>query len=191
MRVLQMLWHRTGNLDYRNQANGLIAGFASTIERRPSSYAYMLTGIEDFREGELSARGFAAQGGIRLEGSIQSLSDGKQLLSVAIEIPQAWHINSNRPKSKELIPTQLKLSDRATGWQLGPVTYPNDSMQQLAFQSEPLAVYENKIQLQALLEKSDPTANNAPLPVELTLQACNNEICLPPEQITLRISQSE
>jgi uncharacterized protein YyaL (SSP411 family) len=189
MRVLQMLWHRTGNLDYRNQANGLIAGFASTIERRPSSYAYMLTGIEDFREGELSARGFAAQGGIRLEGTIQSLSDGKQLLSVAIEIPQGWHINSNLPKSKELIPTQLKLSDRATGWQLGPVTYPNDSMQQLAFQSEPLAVYENKIQLQALLKKSDPTANNAPLPVELTLQACNNETCLPPERITLRISQ--
>ncbi len=191
LRVLQMLWHRTGRLDYRNQANNLIAGFAGEIERQPHGFAYMLTAIDDLRNGELSARGFVAQGGIRLTGSLRRMADNKSLLSVDIEIPEGWHINSHQPGSKDLIPTELRLPGKAGNWKLAPVTYPKHSMQKLAFQSEPLAVYESRIQLQALVEQLSETGRQSPLPIEVSLQACNNEVCLPPEQITLRISHSE
>ncbi len=153
LRVLQMLWQRTGSLGYRDQANALISGFAGSIERQPSGYAYMLTAIDDLRNGELSARGYAAQGGIRLDGSLQPLGDEKSLLSVDIDIPEGWHINSHQPNSQDLIPTELKLPVAGSQWQMAPVTYPQHNMQQLAFQSEPLAVYEKRIQLQAMVER--------------------------------------
>ncbi|MDJ0807929.1 MAG: DUF255 domain-containing protein [Gammaproteobacteria bacterium] len=188
LRSMQMLWQRTGQLDYRNQANALIGSFAGSIERQPISYAYMLTAIDDLRNGELSAHGYAAQGGIHLAGSLQTVDGNKSLLKVDIEIPEGWHINSHQPASKELVPTRLKLAEDADNWQMAPVTYPKHSMQKLAFQSEPLAVYEEKLQLQALVEKKTQK-DDRPLSVELSLQACNNQVCLPPEQVRLRISQ--
>jgi hypothetical protein len=150
-----------------------------------------LTGIDDLRNGELSARGYAAQGGIRLEASLQALADKKKLLNVLIPIPAGWHLNSNQPQSADLIATELRLAEQQQGWHMAPVTYPKAGLQQLAFQSAPLTVYSGKIQLQALLEKSTESADSSPLAVELTLQACNDEVCLPPERIVLHVSLNQ
>ena len=191
LRVLQMLWKRTGDPVYRRQAEGLIGGFAAAVERHPTGYAYLLTGIDDLRHGELSARGYAAQGGIRLHGSLQALQDDKRLLQVRLRIPEGWHINANRPQSDKLIATELQLTETQLGWQMAPVTYPRPTQQKLAFHNEPLAVYTGDIQLQALLEQSGAAPDRSPLAVEVRLQACNDRICLPPEQVRLNIPQSD
>jgi uncharacterized protein YyaL (SSP411 family) len=191
LRVLQRLWLRTGKPEYRNRANELIAALAGRIASEPYNHAYLITGLQDLREGELSQRGYAAQGGIRLAGSLKPLSDGKRLLQVRIEIPEGWHINADQPESKDLIATELTLGERAKGWKLGPVTYPKASRQQLAFQSVPLSVYTGAIRLEAIVETGSAEPLNFPLPVALRLQACNNEVCLPPEQLSLRIHHPE
>ena len=187
LHVLQMLSERTDKHDYKVAADALITYFAGNIGQQPNGYGYLLTALENLNHGALTARQYAANGGIRLQGRLQVLDEKKQLLNVEINIPQGWHINSHQPKSADLIPTELRLSDGASGWQLAPVTYPQESTQKLAFQSEPLSVYTGRIQLQALVERAPTADNRLMLPVELSLQACNNEVCLPPEQLTLRI----
>ncbi|MEW8657179.1 MAG: thioredoxin domain-containing protein [Candidatus Thiodiazotropha endolucinida] len=185
--VLQRLWQRTGKLDYRRQTDALIARFAPSIERNPTSYGYLLTATASHLHGELGGLAYAAQGGIRIEGAV-ALSSNQLLLSVDIDIPDGWHINSNQPMAKDLIATRLKLSERVQGWQMGPVTYPEEEHQVLAFQQQPLSVFSGKVRLQALVstEESSPTAPLI-LPLEIRLQACNDQVCLAPETVTLSL----
>ncbi|MCG8126020.1 MAG: protein-disulfide reductase DsbD family protein, partial [Candidatus Thiodiazotropha taylori] len=56
----------------------------------------------------------------------------------------------------------------------------------LAFQQQPVSVYGGDISLQTLLKQVDENRpDSTTLPVELQLQACNDQVCLPPETVTL------
>ncbi|MES9969437.1 MAG: DUF255 domain-containing protein [Candidatus Thiodiazotropha sp.] len=185
--LLQRLWQRTGKLDYRRLTDALIARFAPSIEGNPISYGYLLTAVANHRQGELATLAYAAQGGVRIEGAL--IPKGKQLLvNVDIHIPDGWHINSDQPGVKDLIATRMSLSDRAQGWQLGAVSYPEGKRQQLAFQQQPLSLFSGMVRLQASIsvEDDNPSASLA-LPLEVRLQACNDKVCLAPESITLSL----
>jgi uncharacterized protein YyaL (SSP411 family) len=185
--VLQRLWQRTGKLDYRRLTEALIARFAPSIERNPTSYGYLLAATANHLHGELGGLAYAAQGGIRIEGALSSASN-QLLLNVDIHIPDGWHINANRPMVKDLIATRLKRSDRAQGWQMGPVTYPEGERQVLAFQRQPLSVYSGKVRLQALVSREEEHLSTPLiLPLVLRLQACNDQVCLAPETVTLTL----
>ncbi len=117
------------------------------------------------------------------------MSDNKQLLELAIQIPEGWHINAHHPLGESLIPTELRPGQqpaRVATWP--PVTYPSPVQQKLAFQHDPLLVYEGNIQLQATLEHKRTPGNGGAtlLDLELQLQACSDEVCLPPETIQLQ-----
>jgi hypothetical protein len=177
--LLQRLWQRSGEPQYRRLTDALIARFAPSIERNPTSYGYLLSAVANHRQGELEARAYAAQGGIRIEGSV-SPAPGGPVLRVDIEIPDGWHINAHQPRSKALIPTRMSLSEKAKGWRLGAVDYPR---------GEPLSVYSGRVRLQASLSSAKPDPSGLRiLPVELRLQACNDRVCLPPETLTLSLA---
>ncbi|MCU7906093.1 MAG: thioredoxin domain-containing protein [Candidatus Thiodiazotropha sp. (ex Epidulcina cf. delphinae)] len=188
--LLQRLWQRSGNLAYRRLTDALIARFAPAIELNPNSYAYLLSAVADHHHGELGARAYAAQGGIRIEGSITQAS-ARSLLTVEIDIPEAWHINSNLPMGKDLIATRMSLTEQGTSWRMGPVTYPQGELQSLAFQQEPLSVYTGKLRLQAFVTQKDRSPSNpSTLAIDIHIQACNDQVCLAPESLTLRIGTS-
>ncbi|MCG8015092.1 MAG: DUF255 domain-containing protein [Candidatus Thiodiazotropha sp. 'RUGA'] len=182
---LQRLWQRSGDLDFRKQTDGLISRFAPALEATPISYGYLLSAVADHRHGELGSRAYAGQGGIRIQANT-SLAAEQTLLNLKIQIPDGWHINSNQPTGKDLIATRLTLAQQIKGWQMGPVTYPKGKQQKLAFQQQPLSVYGGEISLQTLLKQVDEDQpGSTTLPVELQLQACNDQVCLPPETVTL------
>ncbi|RLW61557.1 MAG: thioredoxin [gamma proteobacterium symbiont of Stewartia floridana] len=182
---LQRLWQRSGELDFRKQTDGLISRFAPALEATPISYGYLLSAVADHRHGELGSRAYAAQGGIRIHADT-SLAAEQTLLNLKIQIPHGWHINSNQPSGKDLIATRMSLAEQSNGWQMGPVTYPKGKQEKLAFQQQPLSVYGGDISLQTLLKPVDGDhPGSTTLPVELQLQACNDQVCLPPETVTL------
>ncbi|MCG7997490.1 MAG: DUF255 domain-containing protein [Candidatus Thiodiazotropha taylori] len=182
---LQRLWQRSGDLDFRKQTDGLISRFAPALEATPISYGYLLSAVADHRHGELGSRAYAAQGGIRIHADTSQAAE-QTLLNLKIQIPDGWHINSNQPSGKDLIATRMSLAEQSNGWQMGPVTYPKGKQQKLAFQQQPLSVYGGDISLQTLLKQVDGDhPGSTTLPVELQLQACNDQVCLPPETVTL------
>ncbi|MEW8496819.1 MAG: protein-disulfide reductase DsbD domain-containing protein, partial [Candidatus Thiodiazotropha taylori] len=182
---LQRLWQRSGDLDFRKQTDGLISRFAPALEATPISYGYLLSAVADHRHGELGSRAYAAQGGIRIHADTSLVAE-QTLLNLKIQIPDGWHINSNQPSGKDLIATRMSLAEQSNGWQMGPVTYPKGKQQKLAFQQQPLSVYGGDISLQTLLKQIDGDhPGSTTLPVELQLQACNDQVCLPPETVTL------
>ena len=125
---------------------------------------------------------YAAHGGIAISGRVQD-----QQLTVDIEMQPDWHIKANQPLSDDLIPTVLQATGKNTPWNLSAVSYPPPVKKILGFQSEELALYEGNISLKAALGSGAPSQERALLRLTLRLQACDDEICLPPELLELQI----
>jgi uncharacterized protein len=187
LHLLQRLWVRTGETGYRLQLERLIGRFAPVLQKQPHNYGYLLTAFTSHLQGELGPRTYAAQGDIRLQGRITRQSDDLRRLSISIDIPPGWHINSGDPGQEALIGTRLQLAPEVDGWRLERAEYPPGEAKHLAFQDAPLSLYTGRVELKALVTSTKGSPGAVTLPVSVRLQACNDEICLPPETATLRL----
>jgi hypothetical protein len=108
-------------------------------------------------------------------------------IAIAIEVDEGYHINSNRPAEKYLIPTSLKI-DRMPGITTTPVIYPKAKMLKFEFSEKPLSVFEGRstLKLTARALASLPLGSQT-LRGKLTVQACNNQQCLRPQTIDISI----
>ena len=185
LRVLQMLNTRIASFDYAEHLNRLIAAFAERINQAPINYAYLLTGVRDFQQGELNAIGYAARGGVRV--SLSQLDNNQ--LSIKLNIPEGWHINSNKPLQEGLIPTTVSVAADNLNWTLHKVIFPEAKTASLGFQKEPLSLYQGNTEI--YLQIKGKTGSTRILPIELGIQACNDKVCLPPEKLTLRLAMQD
>ena len=108
-------------------------------------------------------------------------------IAVVIDIDDGYHINSNRPTDKNLIPTALKF-ERTTGLTTTAVIYPKAKMQKFEFSPKPLSVFEGKTILK-LTARALPSmaSGNHTLKAKLTVQACNNQLCLRPQTVDVDV----
>ena len=108
-------------------------------------------------------------------------------VGLVVEIQDGYHINSNRPSDKNLIATALKF-DRVAGLSTTPVMYPRAKTQKFEFSPKPLLVFEGKItfKFSARALPAAATGNHV-LKGKLTVQACNNQFCLPPKTVDVAI----
>lgn len=112
---------------------------------------------------------------------------GSVQIAVIIEVDNGYHINSNRPAEKYLIPTTLKI-DRIAGVTTTPVVYPKAKLQRFEFSQKPLSVFEGKVALR-LTARAVPSISpgSQTLKGKLTVQACNNQLCLRPQTVDVSI----
>ncbi|HSE36784.1 MAG TPA: protein-disulfide reductase DsbD domain-containing protein [Blastocatellia bacterium] len=112
---------------------------------------------------------------------------GSVQIAVVIEVDDGYHINSNRPSDKNLIPTSLKL-ERTAGLTTTPVIYPKAKMQKFEFSPKPLSVFDGKAVLKLTVRALPSMApGSQTMKAKLTVQACNNQLCLRPQTIDLSI----
>jgi len=182
--VLTMLTNRTSTLDYDNKATMLRSAFADSIANNPISHGYFLQALHKQIDGETSARQYAAKGAVSIRRQ-WTMSPDKVDFSLFITIADGWHINAAMPLDKDLIATQVVLSD-ILSWQIEQVHYPKSMIKSLGFSQKPLALYEGAIEITGQLEASTP-ASTMPVFLEVVLQACNEQICLAPEHIKFRL----
>jgi uncharacterized protein YyaL (SSP411 family) len=173
-------------LEFEARANALIAAFANAINRSPSAFPYFLLAARVHTDGESGSMQHAAHGDIAVRGQVSD-----HHLIINIDMQPGWHINANRPLSDNLIPTVLQANERNTTWGISDIIYPPPVKKNLGFQDEKLSLYEGNIQLKATVEEKSRTRDEAMLRIKLRLQACDDEICLPPEQLELQIPVPE
>jgi hypothetical protein len=107
--------------------------------------------------------------------------------AVVIEIPNGFHINSNRPLAKFLIPTSLKVEGPG-GVKVGPVSYPRALMRNFSFSESQLSVYEGRVILRFNITIPPSFATGVlPLRARLKYQSCNEEACFPPSSRTIEM----
>jgi thioredoxin:protein disulfide reductase len=108
-------------------------------------------------------------------------------VTIPFTILKHWHINAHRPNDDFLVPTVLALRAPA-GVKVGAPRYPKAKSEHLSFSESALAVYEDDAEIVVPLTV-EPTAAVGARTITGTLrfQACNDEVCLPPASLPVRI----
>jgi thiol:disulfide interchange protein DsbD len=108
-------------------------------------------------------------------------------LAVVVDIAPGWHINSHNPLDEFLVPSEV-VFDEKEGITFGEVIYPEPILQKLAFSENDLSVYEGRIVfgMRAALDSGFPLGA-AILSGRLLYQACSDQSCLPPAEVSFEI----
>lgn len=100
--------------------------------------------------------------------------------AVVIEIPSGYHINSNRPLAKFLIPTSVKI-EAPGGIKVSPVSYPRAQLRTFSFSPDKLSVYEGRTVLRFNITiPAGFSTGVTELRARVKYQSCNDEACFPP-----------
>jgi len=183
--VLTRLSQRVNDRRYEEQAKRTVQTFAKTIDQYPSAYAYMLAGWDKLLHGDIGPDDYAANGAIKVSASFVN----KRSVLITLQIAPDWHINTNKPLQDYLIPLKLNLVNKQNHWQLQNIKYPEPIYKVLEFDGGKLALYEGTVEIEAELVVSSKPENlqDKRIDIQLQLQACSNEICLPPEKVNLEL----
>lgn len=121
---------------------------------------------------------------ISVNGSIEKSSvklgkTGKG--SIVLTIPSHLHINSNKPTSEFMIPTEIELNSKEV--KNLKIIYPKGKDRKFEFSEEKLNIYEGKtlIPFTFMIPKNlkIKTINIIAL---VSYQACTDEVCYPPKK---------
>ncbi len=175
------LYRRTGKPEYLEKANQVFSAFSAAANDTPSAFSSLLIATNELSIGEKDLPVYIAQGNIKIDAYIKNLNLNHYDLKIDIEMDSLWHINASQPLSKQLIPTHISPVDRQH-WLISDIEYPDPDFVKTQFTSQPLALYKGNIIIKAKLKKNNTKLNPA---IQLKLQACNDKICLAPEDITL------
>ena len=152
---------------------------ASALSGHATSYpdlrGYLLTALQELQWGGTGSLRFAGGGHVRVALQDQRSKDDIRL---SLSIAEGWHINAHKPLSDFVVPTALVLE----GQDAPQVQYPDPVIKTLAFSGSELALLEGSFDIAAT--RTDGAEADGPMRAVLTLQACNNEICLEPEELT-------
>lgn len=127
--------------------------------------------------------GHAAQPNISINSfySLEKAQRGRTLQgAVMIDIPSGYHVNSNRPSGKYLVPTSLKL-DPHDGVRVGGVRYPRASLRSFSFSEQKLSVFEGRavMRFSVTIPAGFPHSKME-LKAKVRYQSCSDKECYAP-----------
>lgn len=107
--------------------------------------------------------------------------------AIILTIAEGWHINSSTPSEEYLIGTSLELKP-TEGVIITDLQYPKGKVLKFAFSEAPLDVYEGTTAIFLTLKLSEKIPpGEMTLEGTLQVQACNDQVCLPPSRIPVTI----
>ncbi len=150
----------------------LAASLAVDGLNRPASRGGLLHALAIQANGPIGTLRLSSGGAVRI---LARAERDKNRLSLSFRLAKGWHINAHKPLEDYLIGMDLAVN--ATPAPLA--SYPPVEIKQLGFSAKPLALYENDFSQSFTYE---PT-KDGPSKITLTLQACNDQVCLPPDDM--------
>lgn len=106
---------------------------------------------------------------------------------IALSISPGFHINANPATFSYLIATEVTAS-KLEGINVGAPVYPNAIKRKFQFAEQPLAVYEGEASIKLNLRaEANATTGRKLLPINVRVQACDEEQCFPPATINTTI----
>jgi DsbC/DsbD-like thiol-disulfide interchange protein len=119
-------------------------------------------------------------------GSVSVAVGRKAPVTFTFRVENGYHINSNKPMTEELIPTQLHFTLPGE-IAIGKVVYPAGQLMSFPFDpTQKLSVYSGDVVIHAMVIIPQD-ASPGPMTVhgELKYQACDNNACYPPKKLPM------
>jgi len=111
---------------------------------------------------------------------------GKLILTLVMA--PGWHVNSHDSQGETFYPTEFSWRPPA-GIRVEQIQYPRGIPVKVAFQDEPLLVYEDEVQIVIDFRvASGVKPGIVALVGEMTVQACSDEVCLAPSDLPVNAS---
>ena len=195
----------TGQKEYLDKAAQTLFAFGGMAQANPTAFIHMIAAAHKYTQTDwgivTKERMPASVAGrqpkiqtdppkITLLQSMAELSDASPVpgesfqVSVHLDIDEGWHINAN-PASKEmLIPTSLILN-ATLPFEVLAVDYPDADRLYVAAVGETLAVYEGRVTVraEARLSPGLPAGTTGEMRLLVQYQACDDQRCLPPDEL--------
>jgi DsbC/DsbD-like thiol-disulfide interchange protein len=107
-------------------------------------------------------------------------------IALRVALPEGLHVQSNKPRDPNLIPTAIVFAPPA-GVTIADIVYPAATDLAQAGQAQPLAVFEQSFLVGARLAiDRAATAGELVVPATFRYQACDAASCYPPATILTR-----
>jgi hypothetical protein len=200
-RVLIRLGHITGEGRYLDIARKCLEAFQPIMQQAPRGTESLIQALAMFFDGARATESLAGKTGDEADASMKkkpvtveayssktTAAPGETIrVAIKLTMEEGWHLNSNKPLQKNLLPTSVELRD-TPAVSLAEMKYPAGTQVSFDFSPEPLSVYEETIWITAFLRISE----NADEGLEqmnfiLHMQPCSNEACGSPQEVTLSI----
>jgi thiol:disulfide interchange protein len=154
--------------------------------RRTSLLALLL--ILGFQISAAQAARISADVSAALNSSVL-LTSGQAVVAVVVNIHPGLHAQSHQPLDPNLIPLEVQLDDNPN-LEFGPPIYPPAQLENYPALGR-LSVYTGRV-IVFVPVKTKPTAALGPITISghLTLQACNDSSCFPPENPKFSVTTS-
>ena len=108
-------------------------------------------------------------------------------VSIVIDIPSGYHINSNRPLETYLIATSVRV-EAENGLRPGPVSFPRPLLRTFKFSKKQLSVYEGQVRLKFnVTVPANYSDNSAKVKARVRLQSCDDEVCFAPKNYDVNL----
>ncbi len=109
----------------------------------------------------------------------------KVVLNASIQ--ESWHINSNKPNDDFLIASKVTAKSEAVT--LTSINYPQPKELKLEFSEKPVSVFSGDIKIELTFTVNKNTASGKyTVPVKLSYQACNDQTCMPPTEVSEKLT---
>jgi uncharacterized protein YyaL (SSP411 family) len=196
LELLLRLSAATGKQEYAIAASHILSRLNGALREQPSIWASAVTAINRYplpahvrttqetaaKQSDVAWHDVpSTENVVHAVGEAHSAGDRDEI-DVTIRVDDGYHVNANPASFDYLIPTTLSVAGVA-GIR---VAYPDAKIIKPKFAREGLKVYEGSIKLIAMMPKG-ALARGKPVNAELGVQACNDEICLPPAKLPLTI----
>jgi uncharacterized protein YyaL (SSP411 family) len=177
---------RLGKTDarYAEEATRLLARMTDKIRSAPATWA-SLTAYAALYGQSAEARSEAALDSaahVKAAARGFAYADHDEIL-VTLTIDPGYHVNSNPASIDYLIPTVVAVPSTPDA----KIAYPVGHVFKPKFSPEGISVYEGSVEITAALPKGW-LASAAHAPLRIEVQACTEQICLPPATLTSYVS---
>ncbi len=185
--ALASLALRTGDLSYQDHANEALRAISPSPGENIFSSASLSKALDLLVHGEVGKYQYGARGAVKASAEIKTIK-GDKFVEVKLQLADNWHINAHQSNVKDIIPTSIHIDADYSAALLNKTIYPESISKRFNFLETPLQVYEGDVIVRGSLNVDDGARLNNIVPVIIQFQACNDQVCLAPEELTLRAS---
>ena len=105
---------------------------------------------------------------------------------VTVQLRNGYHVNSDTPADDYLIP--LRLTWAAAPFEVAATTFPKPKLEKYSFSPKPVSVFTGDFDILTRLKVPASVVEGPGVLVgKLRYQACNDNSCLPPKTIEVRL----
>jgi uncharacterized protein len=170
---------------FAEAATKLLARTAEKVELAPAAWASLAAAAALYASPFEATAGAALDSAAHVKATAHGASlAGQDEVIVTLTIDPGYHINANPASADYLIPTAVTITDVPND----RIAYPPGQIFKPKFSPEGISVYEGSVTITAELPKGGlASVANAPLRIEV--QACTDQLCLPPTTLSVPVVQ--